>query len=68
MANTNEHAATSMPLAKTAEVATHLSVSRAKVYQLMDEGILPYVKFGRCRRIRWPDVDALIANHLVAPT
>jgi excisionase family DNA binding protein len=34
-----------------AEAGTFLSISRAKVYLLMDAGDLAYAKFGRSRRI-----------------
>jgi excisionase family DNA binding protein len=53
-------------LATVSDVARHLAVSRSTVYQLMESGALPYVKLGRCRRIRWSDVDALIAGHRIA--
>jgi excisionase family DNA binding protein len=33
------------------EAATFLSLSRASVYKLMDQGSLVYAKFGRSRRI-----------------
>jgi excisionase family DNA binding protein len=33
------------------KAAEFLGVSRAKVYQVMDAGELPYAKFGRSRRI-----------------
>jgi excisionase family DNA binding protein len=39
----------------------HLSVSRSKVYGLMDTGRLPHVKLGRSRRVRWEDVLRLVA-------
>lgn len=47
-------------LARVPEVAKYLSLSRSKIYQLMESGSLPYVRFGRCRRIRWSDVQALV--------
>ena len=31
--------------------AAFLGLSRSKLYTLMDEGVLPYVKLGRARRI-----------------
>ena len=34
-----------------AEAAEFLAVSRPHVYVLMDRGDLPFVRFGRCRRI-----------------
>jgi excisionase family DNA binding protein len=53
---------TSRPLATVPEVAAHLALSRSKVYQLMDGGHLPYVKLGKCRRVRWEDVESLITQ------
>ena len=45
-------------------VAEFLAISRSKVYQLMDGGHLPYVKFGRSRRVRWADVLRLVEENL----
>ncbi|MGE0610344.1 MAG: helix-turn-helix domain-containing protein [Pirellulales bacterium] len=53
-------------LAVVAKVATYLSLSRSKVYALMDAGELPFIKFGKSRRIRWSDVEALVAKNTVA--
>lgn len=39
------------------QLAEHLGISRAHVYNLLDRG-LPSVKVGRCRRFRLSDVDA----------
>jgi excisionase family DNA binding protein len=47
------------------EVAAYLAVSRSKVYQMMDEGVLPFVKLGGNRRIRSSDVEKLVADNLV---
>ncbi len=33
------------------QAATFLSVSRSKLYEMMDSGELCYVKVGRCRRV-----------------
>ena len=52
-------------LATVSQVADYLALSRSKVYQLMHSGRLPYVKLGRCRRIRWADVEALITESRV---
>ncbi len=52
-------------LATVKEMAAYLGVSRSKVYQLMDQGELPYVKLGRSRRIRWLDAEALVLRSLV---
>ena len=47
-------------LARVPEVARFLSLSRSKVYQMMDCGQLKYVKLGKSRRLRWSDVMALV--------
>jgi excisionase family DNA binding protein len=46
-------------------VAKFLSLSRSKVYKLMDDGELPFVKLGKSRRIRWADVLKLVERNLV---
>ena len=48
------------PLARVQEVADYLALSRTKLYQMMDAGELPYLRLGRCRRIRWADVHAFV--------
>jgi excisionase family DNA binding protein len=53
------------PLARVAEVAKYLPLSRSKVYQLMESGGLPYVKIGKSRRVRWPDVMKLIDENTI---
>ena len=52
-------------LATVPEVADYLHVSRAKVYLIMESGDLPYVKIGKSRRVRWEDVDRLVATSLI---
>jgi excisionase family DNA binding protein len=47
------------------EAARFLGISRAKLYQMMDSGELPYCKLGRNRRIPWAAVKALAAQALV---
>ncbi len=47
------------------EVAEFLSISRSKVYQLMDSGELVFVKIGSSRRVRWEDVLKLVETSLV---
>ena len=47
------------------EVARYLSLSRSKVYQMMDAGELPYVKLGKSRRVRWQDVLQLVTRNTV---
>jgi excisionase family DNA binding protein len=46
-------------------VAKFLCLSRSKVYAMMDLGELPYVKFGKSRRIRWADVLALVQGNTI---
>lgn len=52
-------------LATVLEAANYLTVSRSKVYQMMDAGLLPWVKLGASRRIRWADLEKLVADNLV---
>ncbi len=47
-------------------VANYLSVSRSKVYQMMDAGDLSYVKLGKSRRIPWAAVLKLVEESTVA--
>lgn len=47
------------------EVAAYLSLSRSKVYGMMEAGDLPYVKLGKSRRVRWSDVLKLVDRHTV---
>lgn len=47
------------------EAVKYTGLSKSKVYQMMDAGELPYIRFGRARRIRWSDLDALIESRLV---
>ena len=53
------------PLKRVAEAAEWLSVSRSKVYQLMDSQLLPYVKLGRSRRLRLEDLEKLVERNIV---
>ena len=46
-------------------VAAFLSISRSKVYQLMEAGDLPYVKLGKSRRVRWDDVLKLVEQNMI---
>lgn len=46
-------------------VAKYLSLSRSKVYQLMERGELTYVKIGKSRRLRWSDVVRLVDESVV---
>lgn len=52
-------------LQPVARVAAFLSLSRSKVYAMMDAGELPFVKFGKSRRIRWSDVQKLVDQNTV---
>ena len=53
-------------LVRVTEVARHLSLSRSMIYQMMDRGVLPYVKLGKSRRVRWSDVQTLVDQNTVA--
>jgi excisionase family DNA binding protein len=46
--------------------ARFLQLSRAKVYTMMDEGELPFHKFGRSRRISRRALAELVEKSLVA--
>ena len=48
------------------EAAELLSLSRSKVYQLMDDGTLPYIRIGRTRRVRMSDLRKTITDNLVS--
>ena len=41
-------------------------LSQPTVYRLMESGELPYVRFGRCRRVKKSDVLALIERKTIA--
>ncbi len=53
------------PLGRVKEVQRRLSMSRSGVYGLMDKGILPYVKIGKCRRVPLEAVEKLIRDSTV---
>lgn len=53
------------PLCTVPAVAAFLAVSRSSIYSMMNSGILPYVKLGKSRRIRWSDVRELVERHRV---
>jgi excisionase family DNA binding protein len=44
------------------DVQDRLSVSRSMAWKLVYSGQLPYVKIGRCVRVRESDVAALIGK------
>ncbi|MCC6492306.1 MAG: helix-turn-helix domain-containing protein [Pirellulales bacterium] len=48
------------------EAAELLSLSRSKVYLLMDGGTLPYIRIGRTRRVRLNDLRKLITDNVVS--
>ena len=47
-------------LMKVPEVARRLSLSRAKVYELIGAGVLISVKIDGCRRVRATDLQAYV--------
>ncbi len=49
-------------LAKVSEAVGFLQLSRSKVYELVRSGDLPSVQFGKCRRVRWEDLRAVVAG------
>ena len=40
--------------------AEYIAVSRSTLYSRMEDGSLPYVRIGRCRRLRISDLDKFI--------
>ena len=46
------------------EATKFLSISRSKLYTMMDKGELAYVKLGRCRRIRRRELTDLVSREL----
>jgi excisionase family DNA binding protein len=53
-------------LARVRDAEDFLNVSRATVYNLMENGTLKYVKIGRSRRIAWDALEELVAKSVVA--
>jgi excisionase family DNA binding protein len=51
--------------ASTREASEFLSVSRSKLYALMDSGDLQFAKFGKSRRVPWQSLRAFAARCLV---
>ncbi|MDN4474337.1 helix-turn-helix domain-containing protein [Demequina sp. SYSU T00192] len=52
---------TNSPLLYTpADAARLLSIGRSTLYELMDEGVVPFVKIGRSRRIRTEALEAYV--------
>ena len=58
--------ATTLPqLGRVAEVAKYLNLSRSKIYLMMEQGQLPFVKLGKSRRVRWSDVSKLVEQNTI---
>ena len=51
-------------LLKANEVAEILDVSRSLAYQMLKQGVIPSVRFGRTVRVRPQDLDAFIVNNV----
>ena len=52
-------------LATVVEVARFLRISRSKVYQLMDQQVLGYVKLGKNRRVKWEIVYRYVEENTI---
>lgn len=52
-------------LVRVSTATKYLSLSRSKLYAMMDAGELPYVKFGKARRIRRSDLCELVRQRAV---
>jgi excisionase family DNA binding protein len=52
-------------LQRVSHAAKFLGISRTKIYELMDEGVLPYVLIGRSRRLPIRAVEELAMENLV---
>lgn len=63
MAIAETHKGLSNGLKTVPEVAAYLNVSRSTVYNLMDQGKLRWVKIGGSRRVKWADVESLVAEN-----
>jgi excisionase family DNA binding protein len=67
LATPNERRDMDVPeLWKVGRVAKVLGLSEPSVYRLMESGLLPYVLFGRCRRVKKADVLTLIERQTIA--
>jgi excisionase family DNA binding protein len=53
-------------LARVVAVGAYLGISRSKVYALMDDGSLPYVKLGKSRRVPWEAVLRLVEANTIS--
>lgn len=52
-------------LARISEAEGFLRLSRSKIYELMDDGSLSFVKIGKSRRISWAELEAFVEKHTV---
>jgi excisionase family DNA binding protein len=55
------------PLASVFEVLTYLNVSESSIRRRITDGRLPATKIGNQIRIKWADVDALVAHNSIVP-
>jgi len=46
------------------EAARYLTLGRSMTYRLIQDGTLPSIRLGRCRRAPLQALDRFIANHL----
>jgi excisionase family DNA binding protein len=53
-------------LVRISDAAAFLAVSRSKLYSLMEDGQLRYVKLGRSRRIPREALNDLAERHMVS--
>ena len=60
----NKEAMVAEGLERCVEAARFLGISRTKIYQLMRDGLLPYVQLGKSRRIPIAAVRAYAATNL----
>jgi excisionase family DNA binding protein len=44
------------------EAAEALAIGRSTLYELMADGVVRYIKLGRCRRIRRIDLETYVAS------
>jgi excisionase family DNA binding protein len=56
------------PLGSIPEVAAYVNVANITIRRRINRGQLPATKIGGQIRIRWSDVDALLAHGTIAPT
>jgi excisionase family DNA binding protein len=55
-------------LLRVPEAARLLGLSRSMLYQLMDKGEMPYVKFGKARRINRQCLLEYVRRNVTGPT